>query len=127
MAKPNFQKLKEVYIDGIATQVPDKSRIIDVVGTDVTAVEAFNPNAGKMELITRERFNQNLPEGITTHLTPIEKGGHDDWDSVGDGWHLNKRPNGWLICTRVGVATRTATTITSSTMEGQFINLRGRS
>jgi hypothetical protein len=75
MAKPNFEKLKAVCIDGIATQVPEKTRILDVVSDDVTAVEAFNPVAGKMELITRDRFNQNIPDGMTTHLTSIEKGG----------------------------------------------------
>lgn len=97
MAKPNFAKLKEVYIDGVPTIVSEKARIIDVVDSDVAAVEAFNPNVGKMELLTRDRFNQNLPEGITTHLTHIEKGGHDDWENMGDGWHINKRSNGWLV------------------------------
>ncbi len=97
MAKPNFEKLKTVHIDGVATHVPDQARICDVVEADVTAVEAFNPQAGKMELISRERFNQRLPEGFTTHLTPIEKGGHNDWEDVGGGWHLNARSNGWLI------------------------------
>jgi len=89
MAKLNIEKQKEVYIDGIVTRVPEKARIVDVVGSDVSAVEAFNPNAGKMELITRERFNQNLPEGITTHLTPIEKGGNNNWGNADDSRYLS--------------------------------------
>lgn len=97
MAKQNPSKFKEAYIDGTAIRVPTTAQIIDVVDSEVTSVEAFNPNSGKSELITRENFNRNLPEGLTTYLTPIAKGGHDDWESVGDRWHLNRRPNGWLI------------------------------
>lgn len=95
MAK--FNKLKEMYIDGVATQVPEKARISDVVGSDVSSIETQNPVSGKFELIGRDQFNQDVPAGMTTNLTPIAKGGHDDWEDCGDGWHINKRGNGWLV------------------------------
>lgn len=74
MAKQNVQKLREVRIDNTLTQVPETAKIIDIVAPEVTAVEAYNKTSGKVEYIPRARFNQGLPEGITTYLTSVEKG-----------------------------------------------------
>ena len=75
MAKLNPHKLKQVTIDGVAAQVPESARIADVVAPEVSAVEVFNDNLGKLELIPRGRFHEGVPQGMNTQLTPIAKGG----------------------------------------------------
>jgi hypothetical protein len=74
MAKFNAGKLRNVYIDGEATPVAARAKIIDVVNDDVTSVRTINPDSGKYELITRDQFERDMPEGISTDLTSIDKG-----------------------------------------------------
>jgi hypothetical protein len=74
MARFNPQKLRKVYVDGEPTPVAEMARIIDIVDNDVTSIQAFNPTTGKNELITREQFERDVPEGFSTNLTAIDKG-----------------------------------------------------
>ncbi len=74
MAKFNPQRLKPVEMDGERFMAPEFSTIGDVVSADVNAVTVYNPSGGS-QLIPRSQFNRPLPEGFTTHLTHVEKGG----------------------------------------------------
>lgn len=75
MAKFKSEALRQVVIDGQVTQVPDSVQIADVVPPSVTGITTIDAQSGRSHLIPRERFNQAVPEGFTTHLTPIAKGG----------------------------------------------------
>ena len=74
MAKFNPQRLKSVQMDGEKFMTPEFSTIADLVPADVSAVTVYHPS-GRSQLIPRSQFNRALPEGFTTHLTHVEKGG----------------------------------------------------
>lgn len=74
MSKPNMNAYKNVIIDGESKSIAPHSTIQDVVSHEVSSVEALTPNGG-IEVIGREHFNsRQVPDGLTTHLTPIAKG-----------------------------------------------------
>lgn len=75
MAKPNPQRLKALVIDGENVLAPEMASIEDVVPREVQAVTVFDAG-GKSQLLPRSEFNRPLPEGFTTHLTHVAKGGH---------------------------------------------------
>ena len=74
MAKMKPEALRAVTIDGELTHVPASASIADVVPADVTGITNFDPQSGRSQLITRDKFSQVVPEGFMTHLTPIAKG-----------------------------------------------------
>jgi hypothetical protein len=74
MANRKPEALKQVVIDGEATLVPAESRIVDVVPSEVTAVQVIDP-AGKVKLLTRDQFKDVVPEGFTTYQTAVARGG----------------------------------------------------
>jgi hypothetical protein len=74
MAKMNPQALRSVSIDGQTFQVPANSTIEDVVPREVRSVSTVDPRSGSLQTITRDRFNEVVPEGFMTHMTAIAKG-----------------------------------------------------
>lgn len=74
MAKLHPDALKQIVIDGEATFVPARATLADVVPAEVSAVHVLDHRTGKLGLVPRERFNMAVPDGFTTHLTPISKG-----------------------------------------------------
>lgn len=74
MARPKPEALRQVIIDGEPMHVPLGAAISDAVPANVTGITAIEPLTGRSHLIPRERFNQAVPDGFTTHLTPIAKG-----------------------------------------------------
>lgn len=74
MAKFNPKGYKSVDIDGVNCLAPERSSLSDILPQDVNAVTIYEPN-GNGQLIPRSQFNRPLPDGFTTHLTHVEKGG----------------------------------------------------
>lgn len=74
MAKLNTQRLKPVVIDGETVLAPELSSIADIVPGEVNAVTVYDASGGT-RLLSRSEFNQPLPQGFTTHLTDVSKGG----------------------------------------------------
>lgn len=74
MAKPNPQRLKSLVIDGESVFAPESASIADVVPVEVKAVTVHDAGGGS-RLLSRGEFNRPLPEGFTTHLTHVAKGG----------------------------------------------------
>jgi len=74
MAKPNPQRLKSLVIDGERVLAPESATIADLVPAEVSAVTVHDPG-GDSRLLSRAEFNRPLPEGFTTHLTHVAKGG----------------------------------------------------
>lgn len=61
---------KPIVIDGLVTEVCEKSSLADVVPQDVTSVITADG-----QLVTREHFRRvPVPDGFETNLSPINKG-----------------------------------------------------
>lgn len=74
MARMNPQALREIIIDGMQTEIPERATIDQVVSPQVHAITTLDPETGRTHLISRDRFDQAVPAGFLTHLTPISKG-----------------------------------------------------
>lgn len=63
-------KMKPVLIDGEFREVKERSRVSDVVPSDVESILTRDG-----EVIPRQKFHQiAVPEGFETNLTGINKG-----------------------------------------------------
>lgn len=61
---------KPIVIDGLVTEVREKSTLADVVPQDVTSVLTSDGH-----LVPREQFRRvPVPDGFETNLSPINKG-----------------------------------------------------
>lgn len=61
---------KPIVIDGLVTEVREKSTLADVVPQEVTSVLTADG-----QLVPREQFRRvPVPDGFETNLSPINKG-----------------------------------------------------
>ena len=64
---------KPIVIDGLVTEVREKSTIADVVSPDVNSILTSDG-----QIVTRDQFRQvPVPDGFETNLSYINKGGVD--------------------------------------------------